>query len=113
MVKTIVKYVENPKSDNLKIIEAEISQEKNIFQAFEEKQLSLPHGCLAGSCGSCAIEILEGEQYLSEPGTIEKNTIESIQKSHRPEFPIRLSCRAKARGPVVFRALVRVRQGSS
>ena len=41
-----------------------------------------PHGCLAGSCGSCRILILEGEDALQEPGYIESDTIKRLKETY-------------------------------
>ena len=79
-----------------------------IFDGLEDQGIILPHGCLAGSCGSCRIEILEGAENLSEPGYVEKNTIDAIKKNADETNQggldanknIRLSCRAKVFGPI-------------
>ncbi len=87
-----------------KIQEVTCTSEQNLFQSFEENKIDLPHGCLAGSCGSCAIVILEGEANLSKPGIIENDTIESLKKEHGDQN-IRLSCRAKPQGSFTFKCL--------
>lgn len=75
-------------------------ESKTIFDSLQDQGYELPHGCLAGSCGTCKIEVLSGEENLSSPGEIEQDTIESICESNKipPETIIRLACRAKAHG---------------
>lgn len=64
-----------------------------LYDALYDRGINLPHGCLSGSCGACRVEVETHLCGLKEPGAIEKNTIEALEK----EFPgkkIRLSCRA-------------------
>ena len=81
----------------------EIRLEEVIFDALDNQGTKLPHGCLAGSCGSCKIEVLEGAEHLKSASLIEQNTIDTISESlaeeRGSEFlkgkTIRLSCRAR------------------
>ena len=91
----------------------EVTQGNILFDELERLGFLLPHGCLAGSCGACRIEILEGALNLSTPGAVETDTIESIKKnycdSNRSELVvnknIRLSCRAKVVGDITIAIL--------
>jgi ferredoxin len=73
----------------------------------------LPHGCLAGSCGACRVEIIEGKENLRPPGVIESNTVSAIKEelsiSRGPEsvncMEIRLSCRAQIIGDVCIKPI--------
>ena len=76
-----------------------------LFDELERLGLVLPHGCLAGSCGSCKIEILEGAENLSEPGLVELDTISSVKSNFPGSSNIRMSCRAKVLGNVTIRVL--------
>lgn len=85
----------------------EANESQTIFDAAEDNKLNLPCGCLAGSCGSCRVFILEGSENLIAPSVIEENTLKNIAgdyKSKDPSSPfgnqsrIRLSCRAKLNG---------------
>lgn len=86
----------------------EVVEGKILYDELERQGLILPHGCLAGSCGSCRIDILEGAENLSNPGAVESDTIASIKSnycdSNRAELVlnknIRLSCRAKVMGDI-------------
>jgi ferredoxin len=79
-----------------------------LFEALEEQGTILPHGCLAGSCGSCRIEIIAGPENLSPLSAIETDTIEYLEKSYRERFgeeflkgkTLRLSCRTRVKGDV-------------
>ena len=96
------------KAPNEKDQKFEVNQGQILFDELERQGLVLPHGCLAGSCGSCRIEILEGIENLSVPGAVEADTVESIKKNYcdteRAELVInkniRLSCRAKVLGDI-------------
>ena len=86
----------------------EVNEGRIIFDELDRQGLALPHGCLAGSCGSCRIEILQGAENLSEMGPVEKDTVAAIKKTYcetnRAELVvnknIRLSCRAKIQGDI-------------
>lgn len=86
----------------------EVQEGKILFDELERQGLVLPHGCLAGSCGSCRIEILEGAENLSVPGAVEADTVESIVNNYCEtnrsaavlNKNIRLSCRAKVLGNI-------------
>ena len=85
----------------------DVISEKIIFEALDDLGHQLPHGCLAGSCSACRIEVLSGANNLSAPGSVEQNTIESFLKKN-PEHKgksVRLSCRCKVKGDVSIRPL--------
>lgn len=65
--------------------EIEIKDGENIREGCEK--LGVPFGCNEGICGLCAINILEGEENLSELTEQEKTL--SRDKKHR------LACQAK------------------
>lgn len=70
-----------------------------LYDELERQGLVLPHGCLAGSCGSCRIHVDKGIENLSPMGVVETDTVESIKNSY-PGKTVRLSCRAKVLGDV-------------
>ena len=70
----------------------EIKDGEPIRQACEE--LGVPFGCRNGNCGTCMIDIVEGEDNLSELSVAEK--ILERDKKHR------LACQCKIeKGEVV------------
>ncbi len=73
-----------------------------IFDSLENQGLQLPHGCLAGSCGACRIEVLEGAENLKAPSAVELDTINHIKKNLGTDRNIRLSCRAKIIGDITI-----------
>jgi ferredoxin len=89
-------------SPNEKVMKFEVVEGKILFDELERLGLLLPHGCLAGSCGSCRIEILEGAQNLSEPGVVETDTIHHIKETCGVNKILRLSCRAKVMGDITI-----------
>jgi ferredoxin len=74
-----------------------------IYDSLDNQGFKLPHGCLAGSCGSCRILILEGKENLAGTSVIEANTVENIVSDYKDKKgdqfiqgkTIRLSCRAR------------------
>ncbi len=84
-----------------------VEENQVIFDALQDQDRELPHGCLSGSCSACKCEIIEGAENLNEIGSIEKNTLEHILKT-KPEAQgktIRLTCRAKILGDIKIRHL--------
>lgn len=84
-----------------------------LYDSLSDQGEDLPHGCLAGSCGACRIEVLEGSGELHPAGIIETNTLESLKEEFREKRgenfldgkTIRLACRTKVRGDVVIRPI--------
>lgn len=70
-----------------------------LYDELERQGLVLPHGCLAGSCGSCRIHVDKGIENLSPMGVVETDTVDSIKSSY-PGKNVRLSCRAKVLGDI-------------
>lgn len=86
--------------------EYQVSGEKSLYVELEAQGVKLPHGCLAGACGACRIEVLEGSENLSTPSVIEQDTIDAISNDNGyNSTTTRLSCRASASGNVKFRPL--------
>lgn len=93
----------------------EVNQGQILYDELEAQEFKLPHGCLAGSCGSCRVWVIEGEEQLAPASAIEQNTLEAIKQTYNetqgPEFlegkSLRLSCRAriKGEGKIVIAAL--------
>jgi ferredoxin len=87
----------------------DIDEDETIYDGLERQGITLPHGCLSGSCGSCKIEITNGSSNLSAASAIEANTLASIAENLGPQKMagkiIRLSCRAKIKGDVSVRPL--------
>ena len=99
-------------NDSIESYEAE--EDEIIYHALERQGKKLPHGCLAGSCGSCRILVLEGEDNLKDPGHIESDTTrhlrETYAEKHGEDFlknkVVRLSCRARLlKGNVTIKPL--------
>ncbi len=91
----------------------EVEEGRILYDSLADQGEDLPHGCLAGSCGACRIEVITGKENLTPPGIIESNTLESL----REEFiekrgkesvegkTIRLACRSKVNGDVSFKCI--------
>lgn len=110
---TVSVAIDLDKPEEFQDLEVELDQ--IILDECEKRSLKLPHGCLAGSCGSCRIEVFEGKEFLRDASLIEQNTIDSLRKElsekHGEEYllnkEIRLSCRARisTEGKVKIRPL--------
>jgi ferredoxin len=85
----------------------EVKTEEIIYNALSDQGEELPHGCLAGSCGACRVEILQGKDNLLAPSIIEQNTIDALKLELKIENTreIRLSCRAKVSGDVSLKPI--------
>lgn len=91
----------------------EINVNEVLFDALCNQGLQLPHGCLAGSCGACRVEIIEGEENLKSPSAVEQDTLDAIklnyERIHGPGSVkgkiIRLSCRARVLGDIKIKKL--------
>lgn len=95
--------------DELELLsEHEIEEGAVLFDALDAQGVTLPHGCLAGSCGSCRLEVIEGQEHLSELSAIEKDTVAHLKLSYAERYgegflqgkTVRLSCRTKVFGPI-------------
>lgn len=84
----------------------ELDQEELIYDGVERQGTKLPHGCLAGSCGSCRCIIHEGSDQLSPAGAIEENTVQHLIEKYEEKYGkdflegknIRLACRSRIKG---------------
>lgn len=91
----------------------EIAENEVLFDGLDNQGVKLPHGCLAGSCGACRVEVVEGKENLKAPSTIEQNTLEAIKQNYKRIYgpdalegrEIRLSCRARVLGNVKIKKL--------
>ena len=59
-------------TDDLSI---EMDEGQSLSLAAQEVDSTLPFGCRAGTCGSCALTVLEGGEHLDAPGFVEADTL--------------------------------------
>ena len=79
------KKVSLEEDDNTLDYQAE--EDEIIYHALDRQgKKALPHGCLAGSCGSCRIIVLEGEENLRGPGHVESDTIEHLRETYAEKW---------------------------
>ena len=93
------------RNDNNEVVssgEYEVQKDQVLFDQLDTQGVKLPHGCLAGSCGSCRMIVTEGKELLSPIGAIETDTVGNLRMSNSKKYPsdceLRLSCRAKVIG---------------
>lgn len=89
--------------------EVEANEGTTVFDAFDQQGIILAHGCLAGSCTACCIEIVDSPEGLFPPGEVEARTLEAIKANfdNARKVEIRLSCRAKIRSNTKFKPFIR------
>lgn len=105
---SVVSYDEQGNLIAGEVKEIEVNEGEILFDELERQGEHLPHGCLAGSCGSCRIQVLEGEDNLAPVGAIEQDTLSHLKQTYCQKYgeeflknkTIRLSCRAKVNGNV-------------
>ena len=80
----------------------ELTQGELLYQGLKQRGLDLPHGCLAGACSACKVEVLAGAENLDQPGVVEQNTLDAVCQKNpaMTNKTIRLSCRARVFGSV-------------
>ena len=54
----------------------EVPAGTTLSLAAAEADATLPFGCRSGTCGACALEVVEGEPGLDPPGFVEGDTLE-------------------------------------
>jgi ferredoxin len=102
---TVLVQVDSPNENTpAKVREFKVNLSAILYDELERQGLVLPHGCLAGSCGSCRIHVSKGIENLSPMGPVEQDTVDHIKSSY-PEKTVRLSCRAKVLGDVTIEPL--------
>ena len=97
---------DNDNLDKDSVKNYDVNEGEILFDELEKQDIKLPHGCLAGSCGSCRVWVVEGADQLKEPSAIEQNTLDAITETYKdtvgPQFlegkVLRLSCRARVQG---------------
>jgi len=95
------------------ITQVEVEENQLLLDALDVQGVKLPRGCMAGSCGTCRVEVLEGADNLSDPSFVESDTITHIHHSYKEAYDedylagmqIRLTCRAKVKGDVKIKVL--------
>lgn len=66
-------------------------QDSALLDLCEDAGVALPFGCRVGACGSCRIQIVEGEELLTERSFLEEDTL----VRHEDTQDIRLACRVQ------------------
>jgi ferredoxin len=91
----------------------EVKDGEVIYDALSDRGEDLPHGCLAGSCGACRIDVLEGKENLVASTFIENNTLDALKEEFTQKYGkefltgknIRLACRARVKGDVLIKPI--------
>lgn len=91
----------------------EVPEGSVLYDSLTDQGVTLPHGCLSGSCGACRVDVLSGQENLAPMGYVENDTVESLKKEFTEikgaDFVagknIRLSCRAKVLGDVTIKPI--------
>ncbi len=64
---------------------------ESLLEWSEAKSDAIAYGCRNGSCGTCMVEVVEGEDLLEAKTPQEEDTLSRIAKSPQS----RLACRAR------------------
>jgi len=90
-------YLDPETGEMIEKLSFHLEENELLFDGIERNGHQLPHGCLAGSCGSCALSIHAGLDSLTPAKAVEQDTINHVTSTKK--FPngegVRLSCRAK------------------
>ncbi|MBT7610031.1 MAG: (2Fe-2S)-binding protein [Bacteriovoracaceae bacterium] len=86
----------------------ELDESEIIYDGLDRQGLKLPAGCLAGSCGTCKINVISGIENCSSISSVEQDTIDHISADYKEKHGdncldnknLRLACRAKVKGPI-------------
>jgi ferredoxin len=65
---------------------------ESLLDAIDERELPVPFGCRAGTCGTCRIQVDEGMAALEPPDEREQFQLGKLIGTN-----LRLACRAKVR----------------
>jgi ferredoxin len=70
-------------------VSVEVAAGSSLQMAAHRAEAGLPFGCRAGTCGTCALMVVRGEESLDEPGFVERDTL-AVCGHHAPGM--RLGC---------------------
>jgi phenol hydroxylase P5 protein len=84
-------------------VTGEIAPGVTLLDAGEQAGVTMKSGCLDSTCGTCAVEVVEGTENLSPPGEAE---CQALARWGQDSRRFRLACCARVRqGRVVIRQL--------
>ena len=75
---SVIELNENAEKEGQHIETFEVSIAEVLFEELDSKGCKLPAGCLAGSCGTCRVLVIEGDDLLKEPSAVEQDTLQTI-----------------------------------
>jgi ferredoxin len=89
----------------------QINEKEIIYDGLDRQGHKLPAGCLAGSCGTCRINVISGIENCETAGLVEQDTISHITKEYLEKHGansldgknLRLACRTKVTGAVTIK----------
>lgn len=84
--------------DDELIVDAEIGA--NLRDVAQAEGASIPFGCEQGICGTCLVEIVEGESNISDVEDQEKETLSAMGA----EPGQRLACQCQAEGDLTIKS---------
>ncbi|MEV0688223.1 2Fe-2S iron-sulfur cluster-binding protein [Nocardia sp. NPDC050378] len=92
-------------------IRFEVQPGMTVFEAAENCGVSWPTICKGSvECTRCYMEVLEGQEFISPMGEMERQALDRMRWRGRPAGPERLACCAKINGDIlVRRRSVRIR----
>jgi ferredoxin len=86
----------------------ELNDMEIIYDGLDRQGRKLPAGCLAGSCGTCRINVISGIENCTTASPVELDTLKHIEKEYKEKYGedfldgkhLRLACRTKITGAI-------------
>src|SRR5438552_10535303 len=80
-------------------VEVQAGDDDWLYDVCQDAKASVPFGCRAGACGTCATEVLVGGDILGAPGQRELRTLKALKLD---EANFRLACLQNVAGDLVL-----------
>ena len=82
--------------------EIEVSAGEELKEVVKDNGWPIAYGCEDGVCGTCIVEVSEGQDNMSPTGEIEEQTLEMMGMKDGEH---RLSCQCKVNGDICIKAM--------
>ena len=82
--------------------EIEVSVGEELSEVVKDNGWPIAFGCEDGVCGTCIVEVSEGQDNISPAGEIEEQTLEMMGMKDGDH---RLSCQCKVNGDICIKGM--------
>lgn len=83
-------------------LEVEVETGSNLKEVAQAEGAEIPFGCEQGVCGTCLVEIVEGEENLADPDDQEKETLQAMGAEDNQ----RLACQCIIEGDIKVKSAI-------